>query len=60
MNSVSSELSWTHYRHLLKVENESARLCFGGFVPSDSEHIKLEYKRLLIIVNPLSKNKKNT
>lgn len=24
-DSVSTELSWTHYRHLLKVENESAR-----------------------------------
>ena len=48
MNSVSSELSWTHYRHLSKVENESVKHCFGGFVTSDSEHIKLEYKRLLI------------
>ena len=25
MNSVSTQLSWTHYRHLLKVENSSAR-----------------------------------
>lgn len=28
MNAVSSELSWTHYRHLLKVENESVRLWY--------------------------------
>lgn len=27
-DSVSTELSWTHYRHLLKVENESARLWY--------------------------------
>ena len=25
-DSVSLELSWTHYRHLLRVENENARL----------------------------------
>lgn len=25
MNSVSTQLSWTHYRHLLKVEDSSAR-----------------------------------
>lgn len=27
-NSVSTELSWTHYRHLLKVENEKTRLWY--------------------------------
>ncbi len=27
-NAVSAELSWTHYRHLLKVENERARLWY--------------------------------
>lgn len=27
-DSVSLELSWTHYRHLLKVENETARLWY--------------------------------
>jgi len=28
MNSVSSQLSWTHYRHLLKVEDERARIWY--------------------------------
>ena len=28
MNAVSSQLSWTHYRHLLKVESEKARLWY--------------------------------
>ena len=28
MNAVSSQLSWTHYRHLIKVENEKARLWY--------------------------------
>ncbi|MFO7897181.1 MAG: PDDEXK nuclease domain-containing protein [Candidatus Cloacimonadales bacterium] len=28
MNALSSQLSWTHYRHLLKVENEKARLWY--------------------------------
>ena len=28
VNAVSSQLSWTHYRHLLKVENEQARLWY--------------------------------
>lgn len=27
-DSVSTELSWTHYRHLIKVENEKARLWY--------------------------------
>jgi hypothetical protein len=27
-DSVSPELSWTHYRHLLRVENEKARLWY--------------------------------
>ncbi len=27
-NSVSSELSWTHYRQLIKVENEKARIWY--------------------------------
>ncbi len=27
-HSVSGQLSWTHYRHLLKVENEQARLWY--------------------------------
>jgi len=27
-DSVSTELTWTHYRHLLKVENEKARLWY--------------------------------
>lgn len=28
MNSVSSQLSWTHYRHLLKIEDERARIWY--------------------------------
>ncbi|MBI9097561.1 MAG: DUF1016 family protein, partial [Spirochaetaceae bacterium] len=28
VNAVSSQLNWTHYRHLLKVENEQARLWY--------------------------------
>jgi predicted nuclease of restriction endonuclease-like (RecB) superfamily len=28
VNALSSQLSWTHYRHLLKVENEKARLWY--------------------------------
>ncbi|MDA3838811.1 MAG: PDDEXK nuclease domain-containing protein [Candidatus Delongbacteria bacterium] len=28
VNVVSSQLSWTHYRHLIKVENEKARLWY--------------------------------
>ncbi len=37
------------------LQNKNQFYCFGGFVTSDSEHIKLEYKRLLKSLGLLSK-----
>ena len=37
------------------LQNKNQFYSFGGFVTSDSEHIKLEYKRLLKSLGLLSK-----
>jgi len=36
VNAVSSQLNWTHYRHLLKVESEEARLWYMNEAVSEN------------------------
>lgn len=42
-NALRTELSWTHYRTLLRVENESARRWYSTLVYARSCRTELEY-----------------